>query len=94
MRCSLEPALGAGCGQLIIARRAAYDRRAGTRRHPASMHDGITLPRAFRRIGSRTDLFDATGFATCRMYASAGPLFEGLSKNATEGMAKPLALPV
>jgi hypothetical protein len=93
MRRSLNAGLGAGCGQLFIARRAAYDRAGGHATIRASMHDGLTLPRAFRRVGSRTDLFDATGFATCRMYSNAAQLWEGLGKNATEGMAKPLALP-
>ena len=60
----------------------------------ASLHDGITLPRAFRRAGIMTGLFDASRFATCRMYGSAAEVWEGLSKNATEGMAKPVALPV
>jgi hypothetical protein len=93
MRRSLDAGLGAGCGQLFIARRGAYDRAGGHAAIRASMHDGLTLPRAFRRSGSRTDLFDATGFATCRMYTNAAQLWEGLGKNATEGMAKPLALP-
>jgi hypothetical protein len=92
MRRSLEAGLGAGCGQLFIARRAAYDRAGGHAAIRASMHDGLTLPRAFRRTGSRTDLFDATGFATCRMYSNAAQLWEGLGKNATEGMAKPIPL--
>ena len=41
-----------------------------------------------------TGLFDASGFASCRMYSSAAQVWEGLLKNATEGMATPLALPV
>jgi hypothetical protein len=41
-----------------------------------------------------TGLFDASRFATCRMYTNAAQVWEGLTKNATEGMAKPLALPV
>jgi hypothetical protein len=92
MRRSLDAGLGAGCGQLFIARRAAYDRAGGHAAIRASLHDGLTLPRAFRRAGIRTDLFDATRFATCRMYANAAQLWEGLGKNATEGMAKPLPL--
>ncbi len=93
MRRSLSPGLGAGCGQLFIARRDAYVRAGGHAAIRASLHDGITLPRAFRRAGSMTGLFDATGLAECRMYDTAGTLWEGLTKNATEGMAKPVALP-
>ena len=92
MRRSLSPGLGAGCGQLFIARRAAYERAGGHAAIRASLHDGLTLPRAFRRAGLRTDLFDATGFATCRMYSNAAQVWEGLGKNATEGMARPLPL--
>jgi len=86
--------LGAGCGQLFIIRRDAYIRAGGHAAIKASLHDGLTLPRAFRRTGSMTRLFDASGLAQCRMYANAAQVWEGLCKNATEGMAKPLALPV
>ena len=41
-----------------------------------------------------SSLFDATSFATCRMYTNAAQVWEGLTKNATEGMAKPAALPL
>jgi hypothetical protein len=87
------PSLGAGCGQLFIARRSAYERAGGHGAIRASLHDGITLPRAFRRAGLMTGLFDATALATCRMYRTTGEVWEGLTKNATEGIAKPLALP-
>ena len=94
MRRQASPALGAGCGQLFIARRDAYRRAGGHQAIHSSLHDGVTLPRAFRRAGSMTGLFDASGFASCRMYSSAAQVWEGLLKNATEGMATPLALPV
>jgi len=94
MNRSCAPALGAGCGQLLIARRTAYLRAGGHAAIGASLHDGITLPRTFRRAGQMTGLFDASGFATCRMYHCAAEVWEGLSKNATEGMAKPIALPI
>ena len=88
------PALGAGCGQLFIARRVSYERAGGHGAIRTSLHDGIKLPRAFRRAGILTGLFDAGSFATCRMYTDAGQVWEGLTKNATEGMAKPAGLPV
>ena len=94
MRRSLSPGLGAGCGQLFIARRDAYRAAGGHAAIRASLHDGLTLPRAFRRAGWLTDLFDAGGFARCRMYVNASQVWEGLCKNATEGMAKPGALPI
>lgn len=83
------PALGAGCGQLFMARRGDYERVGGHGAIRASLHDGVMLPRAFRRSGHRTDLCDATDLATCRMYRDAGEVWRGLSKNATEGMATP-----
>lgn len=89
MRASRHPAYGAGCGQLFLATRAAYDAIGGHGAIRASLHDGVALPRAFRRAGLATDLFDATGIATCRMYRSAGEVWRGLAKNATEGLAAP-----
>ena len=94
MRTRTDPAFGAGCGQLFICRRPAYQAAGGHAAIRASLHDGLTLPRAFRRAGSLTLLFDATTFASCRMYSNAAQVWEGLCKNATEGMAKPAALPI
>ena len=94
MRWLRAPALGAGCGQLFIARRADYERAGGHAAIRASLHDGITLPRAFRRAGVMTGLFDADRLASVRMYQTAPQVWEGLTKNATEGMATPVALPV
>ena len=94
MNRSAAPSLGAGCGQLLIVRRAAYERAGGHAAIRASLHDGIMLPRAFRAAGLMTGLFDATAFATCRMYRNSAEVWEGLTKNATEGMAKPVALPI
>jgi hypothetical protein len=94
MRRSVSAGLGAGCGQLFIARAADYRRAGGHTAIRASLHDGLTLPRAFRRAGIMTELFDASGFATCRMYSNASEVWEGLGKNATEGMATAAALPI
>lgn len=89
MRHSRHPAYGAGCGQLFLARREAYEKAGGHAAIRASLHDGVALPRAFRRAGFPTDLFDATPVAACRMYRSAGEVWRGLGKNATEGLAAP-----
>ena len=94
MRRHISPGFGAGCGQLFIARAGAYRDAGGHGAIRASLHDGITLPREFRRAGHMTGLFDASGFARCRMYHSAAGVWEGLTKNATEGMAQPVALPI
>jgi hypothetical protein len=83
------PAYGAGCGQLFVTRRGAYEHVGGHAAVKASLHDGLTLPRAYRAAGRTTDLFDATDLATCRMYRGAGEVWRGLAKNATEGLASP-----
>jgi cellulose synthase/poly-beta-1,6-N-acetylglucosamine synthase-like glycosyltransferase len=93
-RRSRHPAFAAGCGQLMAVRRDAYRRAGGHAAIRHSRHDGLTLPRAFRRAGCTTDLFDATNLACCRMYRGGREVWQGFAKNATEGMAKPLALPV
>jgi hypothetical protein len=92
MRRSPSPAFAAGCGQLFLARRRAYERSGGHASIRESRHDGITLPRAFRASGFKTDLFDATDACTCRMYRSAHEVGSGFAKNATEGMATPVAI--
>lgn len=94
MRRSAHPAFGAGCGQLMIARKGDYLRAGGHAAIKTSLHDGIKLPRAFRAAGIGTGLFDASRLAECRMYDNARTLWEGLTKNATEGMATPIALPI
>ncbi|HTJ00821.1 MAG TPA: glycosyltransferase family 2 protein [Dongiaceae bacterium] len=86
---------GAGCGQLFAARADAYARSGGHAAIRTTLHDGVKLPRLFRSAGLRTDIFDATDLASCRMYDSAGAVWRGLGKNATEGLAAPgLILPM
>ena len=95
MRASTAPAYAAGCGQLFLARADAYRDSGGHAAIRASLHDGIKLPRNFREQGFKTDLFDATDIARCRMYANGREVFAGLAKNATEGLAAPrLIVPV
>jgi hypothetical protein len=89
MRRSRHPSYGAGCGQLFVARRDAYEQAGGHAAIPGSLHDGLDLPRAFRRAGLGTDLFDATAVACCRMYHGAGEVWRGLAKNAVAGVAAP-----
>ena len=89
MRRSTSPAYAAGCGQLFLARADAYRKCGGHERIRASLHDGVKLPRAFREAGFKTDLFDATELAACRMYQRGSEVFAGLAKNAVEGLAAP-----
>lgn len=85
-------AWAAGCGQLFIARREAYKMAGGHGGIRESRHDGLMLPRLFRGVSLKTDLFDATDLATCRMYHSDDEVLVGFAKNATEGMASPVAI--
>jgi hypothetical protein len=92
MRSSPSPAYAAGCGQFFLARRTTYEKIDGHSAIRQSLHDGLKLPRAFRKAGFRTDLFDASYLADCRMYQGSAATWRGLAKNATEGMASPAAI--
>jgi glycosyltransferase involved in cell wall biosynthesis len=92
MRRFTAPSLAAGCGQIFVADRRAYLQAGGHAAIRTSRHDGIALPKAFRRAGFLTDLCDATPVADCRMYHSAGEVFSGLLKNANEGIAAPIRI--
>jgi hypothetical protein len=89
MRGLSAPAFAAGCGQFLMVRRDAYRKAGGHTQIRTTMHDGLLLPQLFRRHGLRTDIADLTHLATCRMYHNASEVWQGLAKNATEGMAAP-----
>lgn len=89
MRWTKMAGFSAGCGQLFIARAEAYHATGGHANIRTTLHDGVKLPRLFRRAGFWTDLFDATDIATCRMYQTNGETWRGLGKNATEGLGAP-----
>lgn len=94
MRRTRLVALAAGCGQMMMVRAEAYRAVGGHGAIRRSLHDGLKLPRAFRAAGFTTDLVGGADLAACRMYDSPGALWTGFLKNATEGMARPAALPV
>jgi len=79
----------AGCGQFLMMRSDAYWALGGHQSIQSTMHDGLLLPKVFREHGFVTDLADLTDLATCRMYRSATEVWNGLTKNATEGIASP-----
>jgi cellulose synthase/poly-beta-1,6-N-acetylglucosamine synthase-like glycosyltransferase len=87
-----QPGMAAGCGQFFVTRRAAYERAGGHEAIKASLHDGVKLPRAYRRAGLATDVFDATEIASCRMYERDSDVWRGLAKNATEGVGSPATI--
>ena len=94
MRRSPREALGTAVGQMLRVRALDYRAVGGHAAVAAFMHDGLRLARLFRHKGFRTDLVDGTGLATCRMYDNPSALWQGFLKNATEGMATPVALPI
>jgi hypothetical protein len=89
MRASRDPAYGAGCGQLFIARHDAYFACGGHSAARATLHDGLKIPRVFRAAGFKTDLFDATDIAQCRMYLTNADAWRGFAKNAHEALGSP-----
>jgi hypothetical protein len=92
MRATLDPAASAGCGQFMFARRDAWLAIDGYSRFRGTMHDGIRMPREFRRAGLRTDLFDGTSLAQVRMYRGLAQTWRGFAKNAYEGLGSPVLL--
>lgn len=94
MRCTNDPATSAGCGQFLLVQREAWHRAGGHAAFRGSMHDGIKLPRAVRRVGLHTDLFDGTALVSCRMYRGAAEVWRGFTKNAYEGLGSPVVLAV
>ncbi|WP_336947309.1 glycosyltransferase family 2 protein [Asaia sp. HN010] len=86
--------LAAACGQLVLVKAQAYHAAGGHEAIGWRLHDGLALARSLRQHGFRTRLIDATDLAHCRMYRNAGEVYAGLMKNAVEGLAGPVALPV
>ena len=84
-----SPGFAAGCGQIMLVRKRAYELAGGHGAIRETMHDGLLLPRLFRAHGFRTGLYDFTSLARCRMYRNAAEVWRGLGKNATEGRAAP-----
>ncbi len=89
MRHTTKPAYAAGCGQFMLAERSAYFACGGHAAIRETRHDGLKLPHVFRERGLRTDICDLTNLAHVRMYRSASGVWNGLAKNATEGIGSP-----
>jgi hypothetical protein len=89
-----QPGLAAACGQLILVERAAYHAIGGHGAIKGVLHDGIALARLFRTRGHDTEIVDGAPLATCRMYDGFSQSWGGFIKNAREGMATPIGLPI
>jgi hypothetical protein len=94
MRATTQPSLGAACGQLLLVEREAYLAVGGHAAIRDRIHDALALVRRMRAAGHRNDLVAGAGLARVRMYQGFGEAWAGFLKNAHEGMAKPVTLPV
>jgi hypothetical protein len=93
-RWSRRSGFAAGCGQFLMVRREPYFASEGHAAIRTTMHDGLLLPQLLRRKGFKTGVYDLSKDAVCRMYCGADEVWQGLAKNATEGMASPGRIPV
>ena len=89
-----KPGFAAATGQLLLVDAAAYRATGGHEAVRHLLHDGIALARRFRAEGHRTEIVDGSALAACRMYTGFAPSWRGFLKNAHEGMATPIGLPV
>jgi len=92
MRSTVSPSASAACGQFIVVSRGAYVAFGGHEPFKGSMHDGIKMPRAARRAGYHTDVYDGSDAARVRMYRGFGEVWRGFAKNAYEGLGNPVLL--
>ena len=88
------PSLAAACGQLVLVERGAYEAVGGHSSIRNVLHDGIALARLLRERGHDTEIVDGAPLATCRMYDGFRQAWCGFIKNAREGMATPVGLPI
>ncbi|MEO1583232.1 MAG: glycosyltransferase family 2 protein [Planctomycetota bacterium] len=86
MRQTSDPSTSAACGQFLFVRRDAYDASGGHEAFKDSYHDGVMMPRAVRRAGFKSDLFDGQDLARVRMYRGFAQSWSGFAKNAFEGL--------
>lgn len=87
-----SPAFAAACGQLLLARAAAYRQVGGHAALPASLHDGLHLARLYKRHGRRVVLADLSPWISCRMYRGLGECWRGFTRNVYQGLGSPGAL--
>jgi hypothetical protein len=89
-----RPEMAAACGQLMLVERTAYDAAGGHAGIRGVMHDALQLARKMRAAGHGTEVVEGAPLATCRMYHSFAESWRGFIKNAREGMATPVGLPI
>jgi Glycosyl transferase family 21 len=86
--------MAAACGQLMMVERGAYDAAGGHSAIRGVLHDALQLSRRMRAVGHATEMVEGAPLATCRMYGGFAESWRGFIKNAREGMATPVGLPI
>jgi hypothetical protein len=89
-----RPSMAAACGQLLLVDRAAYEAAGGHAAIRGVLHDALALARRMRAAGHPTEIVEGANLATCRMYPGFAEAWSGFLKNAREGMATPVGLPI
>jgi len=89
-----RPGMAAACGQLLLVEREAYFATGGHTAIKGLLHDGLALARRMRERDLATEIVEGAGLATCRMYTGFAESWRGFIKNAREGMATPVGLPI
>ncbi len=89
-----RPDMAAACGQLMMVERSAYEATGGHTAIRSLLHDALQLSRRMRAAGFATEVVEGAPLATCRMYTGFAQSWSGFIKNAREGMATPVGLPI
>lgn len=90
---SRDPRFLVANGQLLAARRGAYEAAGGWRAVRAEVVDDMAFCRRVKASGGRVVFADGHRMAAVRMYDGWKPLWEGFSKNLYEGIGgRPAAL--
>jgi hypothetical protein len=89
-----RPEMAAACGQLLLVERQAYEAAGGHGAIRGVLHDALALARKMRAAGHATEIVEGANLATCRMYDGFWQSWAGFIKNAREGMATPVGLPI
>jgi hypothetical protein len=89
-----RPDMAAACGQLLMVERQAYETAGGHTAIRSLLHDALQLSRRMRTAGFATEVVEGAPLATCRMYDGFAQSWSGFIKNAREGMATPVGLPI
>jgi chlorobactene glucosyltransferase len=88
VRHSRDPRFLAANGQLLMIRRQVYDRTGGFAAVEREIVDDMALCRLAKMRGARVLFADGFEMASCRMYRSAGELWQGFTKNIYEGLGE------